>query len=543
MKQLYSLFLLVFTVSQLFSQTVNFTSSNLPVIVINTNGQTIQDDPKIIADMGIIYNGPGIRNNMTDTFSEYSGKIGIEIRGQSSQMFPMKSYSVELRDNAGKSVDKSLFGMPKESDWVLYAPYTDKTLMRNVLAYGLSNELGHWAARCKMVEVILNGEYVGVYVFMEKIKRNAGRVNITKIAKTDIAGDAVTGGYIFSLDKEPNGWFTQYRSPNSTNGDLRQFSYVVPKPEDMVAEQKAYLKSYVDSFENALYGPQYQDTVNGVRKFANLSTFIDYFIVNEVSRNVDGYRLSTFMYKDRDSKDKRIVMGPAWDYDLAFRNANYCAGSETTGWAYKFNEVCPADGAGLIPFWWNKLMTDPAYEANLLCRWKGLRQTTLSLDRLNAMIDSIVTVVNEAQQRHFTKWPVLGHYIWPNPDPIPSTYQGEIQALKNWISFRVQWIDGNLPNVGACGNPNTIPVALSMTVYPNPIEGIGKLKVTSGEEQQVTVRIIDMEGRLKMIVNANLVKGLNQFDLNTSGWASGVYILEVTSKDGKDKLRQKLVKF
>jgi hypothetical protein len=129
-------------------------------------------------------------------------------------------------------------------------------------------------------------------------------------------------------------------------------------------------------------------------------------------------RLSTFMYKDRDSKDKRIVMGPAWDYDLAFRNANYCAGSETTGWAYKFNDVCPGDGAGLVPFWWNKLMTDTAYEADLLCRWKGLRQTTLSIDRLNAMIDSIVTVVNEAQQRHFTKWPILGHYIWPNPDPI-----------------------------------------------------------------------------------------------------------------------------
>jgi hypothetical protein len=140
----------------------------LPVIVINTNGQAIQDEPKIIADMGIIYNGPGIRNNMTDTFSEYSGKIGIEVRGQSSQMFPMKSYSVELRDNAGKSVDKSIFGMPKESDWVLYAPYTDKTLMRNVLAYGLSNAWviglpdAKWWKLCLMVNI------VGVYVFMKK---------------------------------------------------------------------------------------------------------------------------------------------------------------------------------------------------------------------------------------------------------------------------------------------------------------------------------------------------------------------------------------
>src|SRR5436190_6286011 len=154
------------------AQTV--TSSNLPIIVINTNGQAIVDDPKITADMGIIYNGSA-RNNITDPFNHYNGKIGIEIRGQSSQMFPMKSYTIELRDATGNSQDKSLFGFPKESDWVLYAPYTDKTLMRNFLAYTLSNEMGHWAAHCRFVEVVLNNDYKGIYVFMEKIKRGSGR--------------------------------------------------------------------------------------------------------------------------------------------------------------------------------------------------------------------------------------------------------------------------------------------------------------------------------------------------------------------------------
>lgn len=105
------------------------TSSDLPIIVINTNGQEILDDPKVMADMGIINIGAGIRNNVTDAFNEYSGKIGIEIRGQSSQQFPMKSYSIELWDNAGKSVNQSLFNLPSESDWVLYAPYNEKTLM------------------------------------------------------------------------------------------------------------------------------------------------------------------------------------------------------------------------------------------------------------------------------------------------------------------------------------------------------------------------------------------------------------------------------
>lgn len=124
--------LLVFVSNKNFSQ-VTFTSSNLPIVVINTNGQTISDEPKITADMGIIDNGPGIRNNITDTFNGYNGKIGIEIRGHSSQNFPKKQYGIELRDNAGNDIKVSLLGLPEESDWVLNASYTDKTFLRNVI--------------------------------------------------------------------------------------------------------------------------------------------------------------------------------------------------------------------------------------------------------------------------------------------------------------------------------------------------------------------------------------------------------------------------
>ena len=541
MKHIYSALVVFLLIQHAFSQTVNFTSSNLPVIVINTNGQGIPDEPKITADMGIIDNGPGKKNNITDSFTQYKGKIGIEVRGQSSQMFPMKSYSIELRDNAGKSVDKSLFGMPKESDWVLYAPYTDKTLMRNVLAYGLSRELGHWAARCIMVEVILNGDYVGVYVFMEKIKRNAGRVNIVKMAKTDTTGDAVTGGYIFSLDKEPNGWYSSYRPPNSSNMNTRQFSYVIPKPEDMVPAQKDYIKSYVDSFENVLYGSQFQDTINGVRKFADLSSFMDYFIVNEVSKNVDGYRLSTYLYKDRNSKDRRIVAGPVWDYDLAYRNANYCSGSDTWGWAYKFNEVCSGDGAGLIPFWWNKLMTDTAFEAGLRCRWKSIRQTTLRPDRVNAIIDSIAGVVSEAQQRHFTRWPVLGKYIWPNPDPIPSSYEGELSSLKAWLNDRLHWIDNNLPDIGACADYTNVVGTIKVSSYPNPVGNSGKVYITSTADKTVNLLVVGMEGRVLSRVSQSVKRGENSIDLHTERWAKGVYIIEV-SYQNKEVFRQKLIK-
>ena len=542
MSRIFAIVVLSFFQSYLIAQTL--TSSNLPIIIINTNGQTIVDDPKITADMGIIFNGENVRNNVSDPSNHYNGKIGIEIRGQSSQMFPMKSYSLELRDAAGGSFEKSLFGMPKEADWVLYAPYTDKTLMRNFLAYIISNELGRWAAHCRFVEVVINGDYKGIYVFMERIKRGSGRVNIAKMGNTDVSGDAVTGGYIFSLDKEPNGWFSSYAVPNSINQGKRQFSYVYPKPENIVQAQKDYIKSYVDSFENALAAPTFQDKTNGVRKFADLSSFIDYFIVNEISRNVDGYRLSTFLYKDRNSKDRRIFAGPAWDYDLAFRNANYCQGSNIDGWAYQFNSVCPGDAAGLIPFWWNRLMLDTAFTGSLRCRWKDVRNTTISNDHLNHVIDSIVTLTNEARQRHFQRWPVLGQYIWPNPNPIPANYAGEISALKEWLTNRLIWIGYNIPNSGACEDWEDIATeSLQVTIVPNPNNGVdGTIRMKIKDPQTIYLNVFDGLGRLVHSQSINAVPITNLISIDgMKKWQTGIYYFTFSDKDGK-KISKKILK-
>jgi hypothetical protein len=456
----------------------------------------------------------------------------------------MKSYSSELRDGAGSSQEKSLFGMPKEADWVLYAPYTDKTLMRNFLAYTLSNELGHWAAHCRFVEVVVNGDYKGIYVFMERIKRGSGRVNIVKMATTDVSGDAVTGGYIFSLDKEPNGWFSSHAAPYSTNQNKRQFSYVYPKPENMVQAQKDYLKSFVDSFENALAGNNYQDKTTGVRKFADIPSFIDYFIVNEISRNVDGYRLSTYLYKDRNSKNSKIFAGPVWDYDLAFRNADYCDGSNTTGWAYQFNYVCPGDGAGLIPFWWDRLMTDSAFKSDLRCRWKQLRQTTVSETHLKILIDSIVSLTAEARQRHFQCWPVLGQYVWPNPQPIATTYTGEISYLKEWIGNRLSWIDNNLPNSGACEDwPANAVGTFNADIFPNPTNGEGTIRVKTKTPQNIVVNVFDGMGRKVHSQTINAVPVSNYITINKMAvWQTGIYYFIFSNNEG-EKITNKIMKY
>jgi hypothetical protein len=538
MKRLSALFVLLILIKQVFAvPPVAFASSNLPIIIINTNGQTIPNEPKIGADMGIIFNSGNARNNINDAFNHYNGKIGIEIRGQSSQSFPMKSYSIELRDNTGNSLDKSLFGLPKESDWVLYAPYTDKTLMRNFLAYTMAREMGRWAANCRFVEVVLNGDYIGIYVFMERIKRGSGRVNIPKMAATDISGDAVTGGYIFSLDKEPNGWYSAYTVMNSTNRVKPQFSYVYPKIENLVPDQKEYLKKYVDSFERALNSPEFQDPVNGFRRFIDVPSFIDFSIINEVSKNIDGYRLSTYFYKDRNSTNRKIIAGPVWDYDLAFRNAYYCNALLPDGWGYQFNYVCPADPAALVPFWWERFQEDTAYKAAMRCRWKAVRTSAVSQTRINQLIDSVVALTSEARQRHFERWPVLGKVIWPNPEPVPTTYEGEINNLKNWFVNRLSWIDANIANTGACYDyPADAKESIIVQLFPNPVSYDTKLVIQSRAGQQTALQIFDSNGRLVWNADKNITTGINNISIPLLNLSSGVYVLKLQINNGETKV-------
>jgi hypothetical protein len=337
-----------------------FSDSNLPIVVINTNNQAIVDNPKIMADMGIIYNGPGNRNYLSDPFNEYNGKIGIEYRGSSSQwIYPKKSYGIETWDVNGNPIDSSLLGMPAESDWVLTSGYADKTLMKNEFTYWLWGEMGYYSPRGYPVEVVLNGAYQGVYFLGEKIKRDPNRVDIAKLQVTDIIGDELTGGYILKVDKatgsSANSWTSVYPPANNPGGDPVDIIVHYPTDSNIVPQQFAYIHSFCDSFEIALNGPNFTDTAIGYRHFADEKTFVDYFIITEYTKNLDAYRSSCYFYKDKNSNGGKFRMGPVWDYDLAYGNANFCDTWLTSGWAYQFNNVCPGD-SWEVPFWWDRLV-------------------------------------------------------------------------------------------------------------------------------------------------------------------------------------------
>ena len=285
-----------------------FNESTLPIVVIDTDGQEILNDPRIVVHMGIIDNDSGI-NNMDDPFNGYDGQISIEIRGSSSQMFPKKQYALETQDIDGENLNVSILGMPAENDWILYAPYSDKSLLRNFLAYELARNIGRYASRTRFCELVINGDYKGLYIFMEKIKRDNNRVDISKLDPDETTGDDLTGGYILKVDKwdgeNNDGWWSASPLPEY-DGTWYQYHY--PEPDNIVDEQKDYINNYITDFELLIASESYNDPDAGYYDQVNLDSFIDVSLMSEISKNVDAYRLSAYMYKDKDSEDGRHIL-------------------------------------------------------------------------------------------------------------------------------------------------------------------------------------------------------------------------------------------
>ncbi|HEY0030973.1 MAG TPA: CotH kinase family protein [Bacteroidia bacterium] len=510
----------------------NFTSSNLPIIVVTTGGLAIPNEPKLEVQMGIIYNGPGIRNYLTDPYNNFANKVGIETRGSSSAGFPQKNYGFETRDINGTQKDTILLGMPLEHDWILYAPYDDKTCLRNVLSYDIANKTGHYASRTQFCELVINGQYQGIYVLMEKIKRDNNRVNISKMLTTDISGDQLTGGYIIKVDRV-DGPGSYWTSPYpAADGSSVDYVHVYPQDGTIVPQQRAYIQAYVDSLEDALASPTFTDPINGYRKYLGVNSFIDYFILNEVSKNVDGYRLSTYFYKDKQSSGGKLKAGPAWDYNLAWWNADYCMGDQSNGWAYDIGSVCP--GGWQPNFWWAKLLQDPSYTAQLRCRWDELRLSTLSIPTLNNYVDSLAVYLNESQSRHFTAWPILGQYTWPNPSPIPMDYPGEIAAIKAWFYNRITWLDANLPGTCNVGISENSMHENNVSVYPNPFNNAFQLQFYLPHAEKLKIEIRDVLGKIvKSISEQEFPEGENKIEIKLNDdLGKGIYLLSITSSKG-----------
>ena len=475
---------------------VTLTTSNLPILVLKTDGQTIQDEPKIAARLFVLEPTAG-KTHLADTAQTTPYYIGIEHRGSTSQGYLKIGYALETRDAAtGASLDTEPLGLPKGNDWVLVGPYNDKSLLRDAMAYGLAGEIMAYAPRPRLVEVVLNDDYQGVYLFTEKIKRDKNRVNISKLKTTDIAGDQLTGGYILKLDKPTglivDGWTSDF--PPFAGTPVRSyFQYHYPKPESIAAEQKTYIQKFIFDMETMFAGPSVNDSLVGYPKFIDVDSWIDYLLVNEISKNTDGYRLSTFMYKNRDSLDGgRLKMGPVWDFNIAFGIGDYCEGQDWSGWGFNFNDVCPNDG-WVIPFWWKKLLNDPRFRQKINTRWTTLRAGIWTNQNIIGRLDSMTALLADgAATRNFQRWPVLGIYVWPNSF-IGPTWKSETEFLKDWLTHRLVWMDIQIGHFQQGIEPNR-PIYY-IKPQPNPARGSTFFDYRTDAVAFVRLELFDEIGR------------------------------------------------
>jgi hypothetical protein len=430
-----------------FDLSVGNFSSNLPIAVIDTMGKGISQAAQTLSFASFIDTTTDGRARLTDQ-PDFTGRAGINIRGKSSAGFAKKQYHFETWDEYDQDKDVSILGFPADSDWILQGPYSDKSLMRNYLSYKWSNDLGRYAVRTRYIEVFLNtdgggvssNDYIGVYVFMEKIKIGADRVDIAELQPSDNYEPQITGGYIVKKDKLDGGEPTFNTSRGLT------LIYVEPKPEDITEAQQNWIRNFLIQFEGVLYGTNFRDPVNGYAKYIDVDSFIDHHIIVELTKNIDGFRLSTYMFKDRNGK---LNMGPVWDYNLSLGNADYLQGWMPTGWYYS------QLGDGDYP-WWRRLFEDPAFRLRYADRWFEWRENILSTSQLLKDIYDTAALLNEAQVRNFNRWRILGRYVWPNWY-IARTYSEEIDWMSNWLEQRLYWMGSQISYEFAAAPPVLIP--------------------------------------------------------------------------------------
>ena len=378
--------------------------TGLPVIYLFTDSSApiVSKDDYIEGDVDV----DGWRN------FENLNNLSMKIRGRGNSTWghPKKPFQMKLSDKS------PFLGMPSDKKWLFLAEYSDKTLLRNTIAF----ELGYisnleWTPASEFAEVFINNEYNGTYNISQKVEESDNRVVLSD------------NGYLLELDQL-----------NRIDSDDVYFESVITdkfiiniKEPDLnrTSDKYTYIKNLINDFEVALYSSDFQNEDIGYKQYIDLESFIDWYLISEITKNVDSRWYSSIYLNV--IPGQKIKMGPLWDFDLAFGNTDYADTRYYEGWWVRYNP------------WYERLFEDPVFTEMVKARFNYFKDNE---EYIVQMIDMYADKLKWAQAKNNDKWNTLGSYVWPNP-VVFDTYEEEIDHLKDWYSNRMQWLDDAFKNL------------------------------------------------------------------------------------------------
>jgi hypothetical protein len=352
-----------------------------------------------------------------------SSEILLETRGRSSQAFDKKQFNMRFVEDGSKERKLlSISNMAPASDWVLYGPFIDLSLIRNNLAYSLSEALGHYAPKSIPIELFINNNYRGLYFLMEKVQSMRGRV--------DLRFDPLD-----SLNTDNNA-FLVLVNPVSEN-DLvlypSDLAFILEDPIPGIDPEQWYIKRTTDQL--GIITRAIMDEIPNLDDAVDFTSFADYILINELAKNIDAYRLSTFFHKMHEKDNPRLMAGPVWDFNLAFGNSVDGKGTELENWVFDQPEI--------VDSMWLKLFNHPTFHSYLVNRYTNLRSGLLSENSINNRIDSIVNKISAVLPNNLSRFGWPEDVFWPYGS-VPKDHDTEIQNIKSFIAARLNWMDREL---------------------------------------------------------------------------------------------------
>lgn len=404
--------------------------SHLPVVTIVTGGQALSHEQEVVTELTVI-DCRGGHNHLGEAPAISTDTL-IKLRGNSSSQFDKKQYRltfVESRDNLSHRA-LPVMGMKADSEWVLNGPFLDKTALRNYLMYNLAGEMMDWAPDLRYCELFMDGQYHGLYLMIECVKADKNRVNITKA----MSGSPVSG-YMVSRERIGDTPYKLNSFGSYSGKTLNELGLTYPGTMTRTPELAEYARQDIGRFEKALYSLDYDTPGKSYRNYIDVSSFIDYYLLNEFSMNIDAGSLSTYAHKNPQG---RLTMGPVWDFNNAFDNYEHYALDREE--FYIVNKS-----------WYTMLFRDERFVEEVIARYHLLRRGLLSDQRLLSLLDETVEFLGPAIDRNDAVWGYSYRDGWLDNysmklKPLdwnrnPADYSHALTQLKETLTGRGAFLD------------------------------------------------------------------------------------------------------